>query len=275
MDEGKKKPLKGKSRHYPGMKKQPELGRKKLPKKKYGPFSHNGKIKPGMTDFQKRTMNEFLKVREGETVKEWQRRTARRRVKEIDEIRELSLMNPIRVFQRNRERDAITQRNKYIKVQPMEREFDFMRYYGIVSNYYSIKHGIRKEDIEVGFYFYSNIPFTRDRFENAMILMTGTKTGKFMRWLRDGLLEELTQTKKVFNAPNKIVKTNLYRLPRVFVDKLTHLYRTLGMMNTINMNNPVLTILSPQEKQMIKDMNDHIMDIQTGRKPQDLIKPNK
>lgn len=263
----------GKKRNYSGMKKKPKLGRPKEPKKKYGPFSISAKIKPGMSDYQKRTMNEFMKVREGETLAQWQRRTQRRRVKEIDEIKELALMNPLRVLQRNRERNALASKNKFIVVQPVEREFDFMRYYGIVINYYSIKYGIRKEDLEVGFYFYTNIPFTKERFNNAMVLMTGSNTGKLARFMKEGLVEEIIKTKKQFNAPDKYEKTYLYRLTKTFVFRLNCIYRTLGKMNGIRMDqNSILTPLPPEAKQMIQDMNEEIQDILRGKKPQDLIK---
>lgn len=261
-------PKRQEEKRFPGMKKQPVMGRPKEPKKKYGPFSMHGKIKPGMSDYQKRTMVEFMKVREGETIAQWEKRTSRRRVKEVDEVKELALTHPLRVLQRSRDRNSIASKNKFIVVQPVEREFDFMRYYGIVINFYSIKYGIRKEDLEVGFYFYSNIPFTRDRFENTMVLMTGNKSGKVNRFLKDGLLEEIIKVKKTLNGPDKETRTYLYRLTRTFVDKLTFVYRTLGKMNTIRLTQPTFTPLSAEEKQIIIDMNDHIMDIQTGRIPQ-------
>jgi hypothetical protein len=47
-------------------------------------------------------------------------------------------MHPLRIKQRKRERNAISTKNKYIIVQPTERDFDFMRYYGIVCNFYAI-----------------------------------------------------------------------------------------------------------------------------------------
>jgi hypothetical protein len=264
-------PKKG-NRNFSGMKKKPKVGRPKGGKKQYGPFSCHGKIKPGMSEFQKRTMHEFMKVREGETEKQWLSRTRTRRVKEDEEIKQLAEQHPLRVLQRSRERNAISSKNKYITVQPVEREFEFMRYYGIVINFYSIKHGIRKEDLEIGFYFHSNIPFTRTRFNNALILMTGNSAGKISRFINEGLLEEIIKTKKQYNAPNKYEKTSLYRLTKRFVFLLTEIYRTLGKMNTIRMyQQPILSPLPPEAKQMIQDMNDEIMDIQTGRKPQDLF----
>jgi hypothetical protein len=46
-------------------------------------------------------------------------------VKEIDEIKELAIMHPLRIKARKRDRSAIVSKNKYIIVQPTEREFDF------------------------------------------------------------------------------------------------------------------------------------------------------
>jgi hypothetical protein len=43
------------------------------------------KVKPGMSEFQKKTIK-FMQVRDGETPEEWKKRTARRRVKEIDKL---------------------------------------------------------------------------------------------------------------------------------------------------------------------------------------------
>jgi len=83
----------------------------------------------------------------------------------------------------------------------------------------------------------------------------------------------LLKTKKQFNAPDKYEKTYLYRLTKQFVFRLNCIYRVLGKMNAIRMDQqPVLSPLPPEAKQMIQDMNDKIQDIQMGRKPQDLIK---
>jgi hypothetical protein len=92
------------------------------------------------------------------------------------------------------------------------------------------------------------------------------------RFVRDGLGEEVLH--KIVN-PNtrklKYKKTELFRLNNDFVKMLTQIYKTLGKMNGIRIAQPTLTGL-PQVKQIITDMNDEIQDIQTGRKPQILIK---
>lgn len=261
------------TKRYPGMKKQPKFKKTGPKKKTYGPFSKEMKIKPGMSDYQKRTMKKFLEVKPGETLEQWRRRTAIRRVKDEAEISELSHKHPLKVLMRSRERNSIETKNRYFIVQPVEREFDFMRYYGIVCNYYAIKHNIRKEDLEVGFYFYTNIPFTRTRFENALVLMTGNNQGKLARFLREELIEEVKH--KVINPRTKKVKyekTDLFRLTKHFVDKLTYMYRTLGKMNGINLKRNPAASLPPELKQIIQDMNEEVQDILTGRKPQEPIK---
>lgn len=252
---------------FPGMK-NPPMGRKKKPKKKYEPFTYKGRLKSGLSDRQKKNMNEFMKVREGETLEQWRKRTEKRRVKELDEIQELALMNPLRILVRNRERHSIATKNKYKTIQTVEREFDFMRYYGIVINYYSIKHGIRVEDLQLGFYFYSNIPFSKDRFDNAAVLHFGTSDKKLLHFIKSGYVEELIHTKKRYNLPDVHEKMHIFQLTKNFVHKLTTIYRTLAKMNAIPMDQPILNHLSTGVKQIIQDMADEIADIHSGRKPQ-------
>ncbi|MES2864072.1 MAG: hypothetical protein V4666_08140 [Bacteroidota bacterium] len=267
MEQGKRYSKK----KFPGMKNAPKV-RVYKPKKKYEPITYKGPLKYGLSDYQKRTMNEFMKVREGETIEQWKRRTRQRRVQELDEIKELSLAHPLRIIVRNRERHSIKTKNKFKTIQTVEREFDFMRYYGIVINYYSIKYGIRVEDMQLGFYFYSNIPFSKDRFDNAAVLHLGNSAKKLNHFINNGYIEELIHTKKRYKMPDIEEKMHMYQLTKPFVHKLTCIYRTLAKMNSIKMDQPIFSHLSTGVKQIIKDMQDEIADIHTGRKPQDKIK---
>lgn len=257
---------------YSGMKVLPKIGRPKGYKVPYKPLTtYQGKVKTGQSEWKKRSNAEFLKVREGETLEQWRKRTIHRRVRDVDEILELKLTNPLRINLRNRERNRIDQRNKFIRVQCVEREFDFLRYYGIVVNYFSIKFGIRVEDIQIGFYFYSNIPFTKERFDNAAVLHYGTSLWKHNRAIKEGLIVELIQTIKHYNKENTYKKTSLYQLTPGFLLQLNDIYRTIGKMNTIQLKQPIFSGLSPEIMQIMKDMNDDILDIQTGRKPHEKI----
>ena len=268
-------PKKKEEKRWPGMKKQPKTGQPKKPKVKYGDFSHLGRIKPGMSEYQKKTMAEFFKVKEGETQEQWKKRTSTRRVVDIDEVNPSNTRHPLIVMKRKRNIAKIKNKNDYIVTQPMIKEFDFMRFYGIVINFYSIKYGIRKEDLEVGFYFFDNIPFTKERFNNALVLMTGCNNNKINRFQKEGLIEEIVKIIKVYKGEDKHERTGLYRLTKIFSNKLTYIYRTLGRMNELRIKQKTLTILPPEIKQLIQEMNEEIIAIQTGDKKQDLIETNK
>lgn len=264
--------IKKEIKRFPGMKHIVRSGPKKGAKKKvFQPVTYQGRLKYGLSDFQKRTNAEFMKVREGETIDQWKKRTRCRRVKEVDEIKELALMNPLRVMLRSRERNTVESRNKFILVQPVVREFEFMKYYGIVINYYSIKYGIRVEDMQLGFYFYTNIPFTKDRFENAAVLHLGTSKGKLNYFINNGYLEEVFNLQKHYNKEDTKEKTYLYKLTKEFVKQLTNIYRTLGKMNKIRLTQPIFTGLSGEIKELIMEMNAEIQEIQTGGKPQEKL----
>lgn len=259
MEEGEKKP--NKKWNHSGMKKKPWDNVKKnggLKKKKYAPYMYKGRIKSGMSDYQKRTMNEFMKVREGETQEQWLKRTARRRIKNNDEKLELSDWNKLKLRLIRSQKKLKEKHDSEIEYQVRERDFDFMKYYGIVITYFSFKYSIRVEDYSVGFYFYSNIPFTRQRFENALKLITGGHIKKINRFISDGLIEEIINTKTE-------KETSLYRLTNPFVRKLGQIYDVLGQMNTIQLKQPLFSDMHPELKQMIQDMNDFIMDVKSGK----------
>lgn len=265
------------STRHSGMKIKPYANPANKKKKKYrvggyGPFTFKGRLKPGLSNYQKKTMNEFMKVREGETIEQWRKRTARRRVKDEDEIKEMALMSKVRVYARKNEKKAIESKNRFVKVEPHIKDFDFLRYFGIVINFYSIKYGIQVDDLLIGFYFYSNIPFTKDRFDNAAVLHYGRSDKKLFQMMKKGYVEEIILTKKRYKSTDIEEKTYLYKLTKVFVDRLTYIYRTMAKMNGIRIPQPVLTPLPPEVKKIIMDMNDEVLDIQTGRKPQDKIK---
>jgi hypothetical protein len=59
----------------------------------------------GMSDYQKKTMLKFRRC-EKEKLRAVEKRTVT--VKEIDEIKELAIMHPLRIKQRKRERNAIS-----------------------------------------------------------------------------------------------------------------------------------------------------------------------
>ena len=257
---------------YPGMKKKFKLsGPDKKPPVKYSdlkPFE--GKPKANLSQNQLKTFNERIKVREGETIEQWKKRTRSLRVIEEDEIPELPKNHELRIKYRKRAKSNVECRNKVLTIMPAIRDFDFMKYYGIVINFYTIKYGIRKDDLEVGFYFYDGVPFTRERFENTCILNSGSMTGKFVRFKKNKYIEEVIKTEKRYNLTDKKTNTGLYKLNKSFSNKLTYIYKVLGKMNGIRLyNQKAIAPLNDELRQIFYEMNLEIMEIQTGKKPQE------
>jgi hypothetical protein len=87
------------------------------------------KVKPEMSDYQKKTMIKFMQVQKVKLRS--RKKNSKTWIKEIDETKEPCLNAPHEIAKRNQDRNHCS-KNKYIIVQPTEREFDFMRYYGIV-----------------------------------------------------------------------------------------------------------------------------------------------
>jgi hypothetical protein len=257
---------------YPGMKSKGKgPGQPKKKPVKYSdlkPFE--GKPKANLTQRQLNTFNEFIKVKEGETQEQWEKRTRRRRLITEKEITQLSKTHKLQIHLSKRAKSAAEIRNNVLRIRPVVRDFDFMKYYGIVINFYSIKYGIRKDDLEVGFYFYEGIPFTRERFDNACILNSGVMLGKFMRFKKSNYIAEIIKTDKRLDKPDKKSKTGLFQLSKAFANKLTYIYRVLGKMNGIRMyHQKEITPLNEELREIIYEMNLEIMEIQTGKKPQE------
>ena len=254
---------------FPGMKKKVYKGSAKVAPVKYRdliPFE--GKPKANLTQFQLKKFNERLKLRDGETREQWEKRTARWRVQSEEEIKRLPATNKLSVVMRRTQKKSIESQNKYLIAKRIPREFDFMKYYATVANFYSIKYGLRKDDMEVGFFFFDNIPFTRERFENACVLGTGTASGKFSRFLKSGYILPVMHRTLKLGQPYKSKATDLYHFNKGFINKLTMIYRVLGKMNTIRMyHEKTITPLNDELREMIYEMNMEILEIQKGKKP--------
>src|SRR6478736_234254 len=252
-----------KSTRLSGMKKNPYA----KPKKKVKAKTYKGRIIRGVTKKQREIVSEFFKVREGETQEQWKKRTDVNRLSEVNKEEENRIYKKMYIYYKTKDKKEYDMHNAYLKIQQIPRAFDFMRYYGVVINFFSIKYNVRVEDYQMGFYFYTNIPFTKQRFENACVLHFGTKHNKFNYFIKSGYLEEVTHTIRLYDQDNVVQKTNLYRLTRGFLRRLTEIYKVISKMNTLRTEQSHLENMSPEIEQIIFDMNDEIMDIQTGRVP--------
>lgn len=261
-----------KPKRFPGMKVQPNFGRPKNEKSEYLTYKDlvefDGIPKPNMSQRQLKTFNKFIQVKEGETHEQWSKRTAHRRVLSTDEINNLGRYNPKKVKKNKRRKYE----REMLVVNQSARTFDYLKHYAIVMNYYSIKYGVYKEWLEIGFYFYEGTPFTKTTFENVCVLSFCNSNRVFKHFLKKGWIVPVY--KKTISAKNNIKRepTDLYVFHKHFTNKISYLYKILQKITPFRMLGPMSHALSKETKTILHQMMDEVSEINTGKKlPDDIL----
>ncbi len=259
-----------KPERFPGMKVKPKSGPPKKPNMRYKDLvKFDGIPKPNMTQWQLNTFNKFIQVKEGETHEQWAKRTACRRILNEDDINNLGKLNPKKI-----QRAKIKTRIKEtIRLKQSERSFDYLKYYAIILNYYSIKYGVYKEWLEVGFYFYEGTPFTKTTFENVCVLSFCNSKKVFNHFLKKGWIIPLMKNRVTERKLVKREPTDLYCFHKHFTNKISYIYKVLNGICPLIMGGPMSHELETETKKLIYAMNDELMEIKSGKKqPEDILK---
>jgi len=158
---------------YPGMirEKKPKIGSAKKKDDKY----------------QAETKAEFMKVREGETVEQWKKRTGRKRfsTQGSNKIRALKKGRVYSYANKMKGKDKLV--CNAIRTRFAEKPYDFMKVYAIILRWASVKHNILKDDLEIGYYFYTGYHFSFKEF-NDLCIQLGTVRGVFSRFKKKGYI---------------------------------------------------------------------------------------
>lgn len=226
------------------------------------------KPKPGMTENQLKRYNKFMQVKEGETHEQWQKRTRRYRVVEDEEAQALPAMNKYRIRYRKKEKSRREYQNSWHRDQSKLRDHNYLKYYGVVMNFFSIKYNIRKDYLEMFMFFYENDPFTRSRFENAAVLICGSSKDVFKIFSHMGYIYQMV-TYDIDDKNNEVAhELGLYKLNNNTVRMITTIYKVISMEKVISMHSqPALSVMSKDEKSIFMEMNQEINEIMTGKKP--------
>ena len=179
------------------------------------------------------TRKEFMKVREGESIEQWEARTAKRklygkskdsRIKNTKDGKLVILSRKLPGMQKE------VQLRIYRNVH--ERMFDFLRVYSLVLKWAEIRHDVLKDDIELGFYFYNGLPFQKEEF-NQLCLMTGYVKGVFTRFYKKGYIQKMS-----IMADNGVTKdTQYYILSLEFTMLITKVYSVLTKTSKMQIEN--------------------------------------
>lgn len=197
-----------------------------------------GSVKKRKNTYQSETMEEFLKVRPGETLKEWEKRTEKRRL--VGQVKD----NKISVAKNGKlevRKEVLTGMDKELQIKVLnrfrEKPYDYLKNYAYIMRWASTRYGVFKDDIEIGFIFYDQGAFTRNEFERACIRL-GTVRGVFSRFLKKGYLSQYSLVSK----EGLVTQFEYYQLTVEFLRMLKATYEAISKVNKMT-----LTIRSSAE----------------------------
>jgi len=222
---------------------------------------------------------EQKKVRPHETMKEWESRMRRFNLMTETQIQRIlgqkKQVAKVKVRSRELLKRTRNKCNTTVEVEFHEKQFDFLSYYGIVLNYFSVKYGIRKEDIEICMAFYNNKIIDVNSFSNICILNTGTSLNYLKRFKKNNYICEIVN--HVRNSELEVVKNHkigLFTLHRDMQQLITAMYKIIAKLNTLKDHRYKGMFPKELEIEFVK-MNQETESYLTGDKKQLNIKQIK
>jgi len=227
----------------------------------------NSKKKP-LDDYQDTTRKEFLLRKAGESQEQWEKRTLRRRVYGRSKDNNIRLASDGKIVNYSR---PLKCRQKEVKLiiqaRFHERPYDFLKVYAFVMRWASVRHDVLKEDIELGYYFYSGEPFTKEDFSLACIQL-GTVRGVFTRFYKNGYIVPVS----VISRIGTVKDIGYYSLSMEFQLLIKRVYGVLSKVTPAGLSTKHLK--AKQDEELIEFMlklNTEIEETIRGEKNQDKI----
>lgn len=265
MEKGKREVLKNEfpkdfKKRFPGMKRSPE-------------HTLNNTRKKRLTKEKIAKRVRIRKVRKNESVSAWENRMRKNEyLKEAvieKRLKGEKLVYKAQIECRDKQRRYRKQESRIVRVEFNEKYHDFLKYYGIILNYYSLKYGIMKCDLEICFAFYNNKIIDIERFNNVCILNYGSSSGVFNRFKKNNYVTQLVNTERfIFTGEFKPKKNiNRYRLSLSITKVITNFYQIIAKLNTFERRYYRGIFPDSCEKEIIA-MNAEIEEYLNGNKKQ-------
>lgn len=257
MEENKKKRLWGMKR------------KKKTPRK-------NAKTK--LSNQQKERNARMRKVKEGESLKAWENRVRGKKLLSEEQIERFLKTKKVSIWSRKENKvkraKQIKEANR-LEVEVFERHFNFMKYSGVVINFYTTKFGISRLDLEVLFLLNDNAVFNVDRFNNACILIANTSNGYFKRFKAEGYITPIQGYRTDAKGIKTEYTTNLFKVSRKCNRLISDIYVYLAKLNKFKTKQPELKLCPKETLVFLEEMNREIEAYLVGDKKQQSIQDIK
>jgi hypothetical protein len=245
---------------YSGMKKAPEINLQ---------YAKNLKLTQKKIEANLKSK----KVRPNESLETWKRRVSSKNLMTESEIQKKLETKKFKykVIQHRRKYNEkhIKHLNTWKKISFDKKVYDFLSYSGIIKTFLCVKHGIRKDDFDIGLAFYNSVLITLERFNNVAILNTGNSNGSLKRFKNNNYIVEIIKKTQEENKEITAHSTKIYKLSRYFSQIIHDFYVLIVKFDTIKKKQYKGVYPKELEKEFIK-MNDEIEDYLTGNIKQEL-----
>ena len=161
--------------------------------------------------------------------------------------------------------------------QTLPRNWNSHRFIGPVIRYLSIKYGVSKDDFTLFLNMYNSSHFTREEFERASLLNSGTTATTFRRFLKSGFIIPVMHTVFVLNysGRKKAISTDRFRLSNQVVERVKFFYRINDNIEVLNEEEFDPFLAHPGIINMVNKFEREIKDFKKGRKQVEKIVPGK
>lgn len=244
-----------------------------LPKRK--------RVNPILTERRKKINAERRKVRKNETINNWESRVRKYKLMSEEKIQKKIDQKKICVRRRKELTKSKEKRriilNTFIRPFIRDKDYDYLKWYGAIVNYFCIKYAVSKNDVEIMFMLYNNQIFNKERFDNVCILINGNVGKYWSFFIKEGLLTKVNQ--KITNKDQTITTkyTDVYMLSEkasIFVGQI-YIHLTKIKKFYINHRKPELNLYPKGALELILEMNAETEEFLTGLKEQLRIKDIK
>jgi hypothetical protein len=231
------------------------------------PRLHNS-AKKDERDKSSLTTKEFLKVKKNESRPIWEERTQKRRVFGVTENRDIRITKSgkLKAYKKK-----LTGKKKEVMMsiiyQFNQKPYDFLKSYAFVMRWCVVRYGVIKDDMELGYYFYEGMPFTKQEFEKVCVQL-GAVRGVFRRFYSKGYIMPFA----IINHSGIVKNTEYFTLTAEFANLIKKIYGILSKASlfTFGTTNGYGKH-SPELMEQLLQMNTEIQEILTGLRKQELV----
>jgi hypothetical protein len=162
--------------------------------------------------------------------------------------------------------------SKYVRNQRKDTD-SYLRYFGFVKTYISVKHDISKEDLDVLLYLHNEDYFSYDYFYALVRFLDDKNRNQFKKYVLRGYIVKVQANLKFAKAAPKVVDTSLYKMSTQAKTIIRKFYDNLTKLIEIDANSQYIHLIPEEAQEIINQFQREILNISSKRQKPDRIVP--